>query len=129
MAYVEDLSSYTYYRSIFNRPGTRTVGWLGRGRDFEKLALADETLDLIWQYCKVSVAQLRGVHECEFCPPGDSFYAERSGEKLLLGTSEIRVFGKDKAIYAAPTLIYHYVAIHHYKPPDEFLIARGADPA
>jgi hypothetical protein len=69
---------------------------------------------------------------------------------LLLGTAEIRVFSTEpnaesllrtlsgiesggllflqKAlvpvrVYASPTLIYHYVEAHHYKPPDEFLRA------
>jgi hypothetical protein len=31
-------------------------------------------------------------------------------------------------IYAAPTLIYHYVEAHHYKPPDEFLQALREGP-
>jgi transposase len=41
----------------------------------------------------------------------------------LLGTSEIRVLSRDGTIYAAPTLIYHYMKIHHYKPPEEFIRA------
>ena len=64
---------------------------------------------------------MRGIHECELCSADDSFLAERNGERLLLGSSEIRVFSKGENIYAAPTLIYHYVDVHHYRPPDEFL--------
>jgi hypothetical protein len=89
---------------------------------------------------------MRGYHICEFCPTSlwaardlasalEGFrdsdrlrLAGRNGEELLLGSAEIRVFGKDGLIYAAPNLIYHYVAVHHYKAPDEFLEAVGSRP-
>ena len=38
------------------------------------------------------------------------------------------MFSRDGRIYAAPTLIYHYVAVRHYKPPDEFLQALREGP-
>ena len=71
---------------------------------------------------------MRGRHDCEFCPVGSARYFERNGQRLRLSTSEIRVFSRDGWIYAAPTLIYHYVAIHHCKPPDEFLKALREGP-
>src|SRR5262249_15003835 len=46
-----------------------------------------------------------------------------SKPSLQLGSAEILVFGKGGKIYAAPNMIYHYVTVHHYKPPDEFLQA------
>lgn len=128
MTYFADLSIYTYHGSEFYRPGTECVGWLEYGYEFEKETPSESLLDLMWEYCKISVAQLRGIHECQFCPPGDWFHVERKGERLLLGTSEIRVFGRDGLIYAAPTLIYHYIATHHYKPPEEFLLALKEGP-
>lgn len=39
---------------------------------------------------------------------------------MRLGQAEIRVAGGD-LIYAAPTLIYHYVEAHDYRPPVEFI--------
>ena len=39
----------------------------------------------------------------------------------LLGSAEIRVFADGGAIYAAPDLIYHYMVVHRYKPPDQFI--------
>jgi hypothetical protein len=71
---------------------------------------------------------MRGVHDCEFCKSEDLPLAERNNEKLLLGTSEIRVFSTQGEIYAAPTLIYHYVSVHHYEPPDEFVRALTEGP-
>ena len=47
----------------------------------------------------------------------------------MLGGSEIRVFSPRGQIYAAPTLIYHYINTHHYDPPDEFMRALYEGPA
>jgi hypothetical protein len=89
----------------------------------------EETLDLLWLYCSISVVQTRGGHDCEFCHVSAvPRYFERNGQRLFLGTSEIRIFSQTGTIYAAPTLIYHYVAAHHYKPPDEFLEALRKGP-
>ena len=127
MAYLEDLSEYSYAPG-FVRPGTRTVGWLAQRHPFPTAIPDEALLDLLWLYCSISVAQTRGFHKCEFCPAGTISHFERNGQRLLLGTSEIRVFSPEGQAYAAPTLIYHYVAVHHYKPPDEFLRALRAGP-
>jgi hypothetical protein len=47
----------------------------------------------------------------------------RSGQKIELGYAQIIVFGRRDKIYVAPNMIYHYVTVHHYKPPDEFIQA------
>ena len=145
MAYLEDLSEYTYARSEGYRPVTKAVGWLGRGHEFEIAPPSEELLDL-WQYWKVGVEQMRGHHTCEFCPSaisaahdlpslmaalkqdGLGHRATRKGEQLVLGSAEIRVFGEAELIYAAPNLIYHYVLLHQYKPPKDFVRAMKEGP-
>ena len=128
MAYFKDLSEYIYGDLSYARPGTKTIGWLGIGHDFPTKPPSDEILNLLWDFCSTSVALARGAHECEFCPSGSAYFAERKGQQLLLGVAEIRVFSKQGIIYAAPTLIYHYVQVHHYQPPDEFLEALRKGP-
>ena len=122
MAYFKDLSNYEYDRSSVHLR-TKTVGWLARGHEFSSATPDEGLLDLLWSYCSISVAPTRGVHPCEFCLAPGTFQVERHGKRLLLGAAEIRVFSQKGITYAAPTLIYHYVAAHHYKPPDEFLDA------
>jgi hypothetical protein len=130
MAFFRELSEYEYHRAECNRPVTKNVGWLGEGHEFRREKASEQLLDRLWSYCHISVAQMRGIHPCEFCPPdGLSYFGQRNGEKLLLGSSEIRVFGKAGVIYAAPTLIYHYAAEHDYRPPDEFVEALLNEPA
>jgi len=52
-----------------------------------------------------------------------------TGERLELGYAEIFVFGKRGKIYSAPNMLYHYVTIHHYKPPEEFIQALKQGPS
>jgi hypothetical protein len=117
-----DLSDYSYHRSKFYRPGTKNIGWLGEGSEIERAKPTEEILNRVWEHCRISIAHMPGIHRCEFCDPL-SYYAERNGEYLLLGAAEIRVFAPNGEIYAAPTLIYHYMNAHHYYPPDEFIRA------
>jgi hypothetical protein len=129
MAYYPDLSDYEYHRKAHDRPGTKNVGWLAAGHVFDMEPASEALLDRLWRYCNVSVAQMRGWHDCELCPGKRVTHAEYKGEKLLLGTSEIRVFAEDGDIFAAPTLIFHYVQYHHYRPPEAFVVALMRDPA
>lgn len=48
--------------------------------------------------------------------------------KLALGADEIRVIGERGQVYAAPNMLYHYVTVHGYKPPDEFIQALKHSP-
>jgi membrane protease YdiL (CAAX protease family) len=130
MTYFADLTDYSYIpRSHASHAITKNIGWLSAGHAFETGEPNEELLDRLWSYCTVSVAQTRGIHQCEFCPAKDVHFAERKSDKLLLGTSEIRVFASEGCLYAAPTLIYHYVKDHGYKPPEPFILALMADPA
>lgn len=153
MAYFPDLTFYSY--SSDGPQETQNIGWLARDHEFDKMTPAEETLDLLWSYCSVSVMQSRGIHDCDLCAVPQTVHAVRNGTGLLLGTSEIRVFPSEGSrsslrqhlretesggllflqsstvpfsIYAAPTLIYHYVRTHHYNPPDEFLRALREGP-
>ena len=70
----------------------------------------------------------RGTHWCEFCPAPR---IEKTGGSIRIidgppnstGNGEIRVTGGDGRIYVAPVLITHYVAMHEYAPPQEFVEA------
>lgn len=123
MSHFVDLSDYEYDQqtSIVKRP--KNVGWLGANVRFETAEPDAEFLELLWQHCSVSVLQTRGLHECELCATHSSNVAERNGQRLLLGSAEIRVFARTGEVYAAPNLIWHYVVEHRYSPPCEFIEA------
>jgi hypothetical protein len=122
MTYFTDLSDYEYFEDYI-RPNTINVGWLAKDHCFKKNPPTESDLDLVWDMCRVLVAKTRGLHRCEFCDSNEHMVSERKGTSLLLGASEIRVFSPDGTIYAAPNLIFHYMAIHQYEPPPQFLYA------
>ena len=122
MAAFEDFTEYSYL-SDSARPDTKNIGWLGEESSFKIAIQPDNVLDLVWSACSISIAQTRGFHLCPFCGKFSANCADRGSESLFLGTTEISVLSKNGRIYAAPTLMYHYMAVHHYCPPDEFLTA------
>ena len=127
MAYFPDLSAYKYASTEGSVP-TRNIGWLERGASFPVAEPTNELLDRLWRYCSLSVLPTRGLHPCPFCERV-GIVAEREGSKVLLGSAEIRIFdGAGTVAYAAPNLVYHYVAVHHYLPPAEFLEAIESGP-
>src|SRR5262249_55470525 len=114
-----------------------------------------DMLDLLWGFCLSPPIRSRGCHDCDLCATPQTIHASRNGVTLLLGTSEIIVFARESdtsvlgrrlgeaesgglfffcgsrfpfSIFVAPTLIYHYVEIHHYKPPDDFVRALREGP-
>src|SRR5258707_10864727 len=90
MTYFPDLSPYTYFGA--NHPLSENVGWLEAGHVFPTAPPSQEFLSRLWEFCKVSVAQSRGIHLCPFCACSDATVGKRGGEQLLFGASEIRVF-------------------------------------
>jgi hypothetical protein len=123
MTYFRDLSPYDY--GMGGIPGAQNVGWLDRDHPFETQQALESDLDRLWDHCKVAINATRGLHRCEFCSDGslDVLRVTRNGETLTLGFAEIRVFGLSGQSYAAPSLIFHYMSEHSYKPPDSFLSA------
>jgi hypothetical protein len=129
MTYFADLSDYSYLGDRHFRPGTKNVGWLDLNHSFQTSEPTEKLLDAIWSFCTVSIAQTRGAHICQFCGDASANHADRNGETLFLGAAEIRVITDGGEIYAAPTLIYHYVKVHLYHPPQKFLEALFTAPS
>lgn len=129
MAYFPDMSDYRYHPRG-SRPNTKSVGWLSRQHAFETGTPSQQHLTLLLDFCSVRTVQMRGIHLCELCqnPEPDHFMVHHNGATLKLGSAEIRVFGNDGTIYAAPDLIYHYVRDHRYRPPESFLTALTTSP-
>lgn len=122
MAYFEDLSVYTY-SEYFSSGEALNVGWLDSSHIFEKAPLIEELLVALWTVSTVSVAMSRGFHLCDLCAENNLAIEQRHDQKLILGGAEIRVFSNDGRVYASPNLIYHYVRVHNYKLPNEFISA------
>lgn len=112
MTYFPDLTEHTYTK-FPRRSGVLNVGWLGKSHPF----LTGETpvpfLDTLKKLCESPILLHRGFHLCQFCEPGDQFP----------GNGQIRVEDQNGQVYSAPTMVYHYVSVHNYRPPEEFIQA------
>jgi hypothetical protein len=121
--YYEDLSLYAY---IIREaaPNVLNVGWLEASHPYPKGEVSEEFLDRLFELCQSPVNRTRGWQECQFCEKASfGVRVVRGDRELVLGSAEIRVAGEGGVIYAAPNMIYHYVADHGYRPPDAFIEA------
>lgn len=112
MAFFEDLTPYTYLHPEEEPPGTVNIGWLDRGHPFPTGPTGDEFRAKLGRLCARRVRQTRGFHPCCFC----------NGRGRPASSAEVRVAGNGK-VYAAPSLVHHYVVAHGYRPPEEFIAA------
>jgi hypothetical protein len=112
MAYFADLTPYTYFHPEEEQPNTVNIGWLDRSQRFPTGPTGEEFRTKLGLLCQLRVKQTRGFHPCYFC----------KGRNRPHSSSEMRVAGEGR-VYAAPSLVQHYVTAHDYKPPDEFIAA------
>jgi hypothetical protein len=98
------------------------VGWLDGEHPFPRYPPTETLLDALFDACTIQVRRMRGFHRCQFCRnvPNAPLEAERNGKRIYMGFAEIRIKRDEQRIFAAPTLIYHYVSVHNYEPPKAF---------
>jgi hypothetical protein len=104
------------------------VGWLRRNRPYEKGNVPPGFLTQLLAFCHEpwTVCARPVAERCPLC--GEHVPPIMDGDlPVVLGAAEIRVIGETE-IYAAPTLIVHYVTAHDYAPPREFITAVMAGP-
>lgn len=110
-----DLSAYEHDEDAPDLGRAKNVGWLAAAEPFATSAPVPGLLDALAAYCSVAVSGFRGTYSCELCSEREPDVAF-DGRLFVLGSAEIRV------------LIHHYVAVHHYRPPDVFVEAALSGP-
>jgi len=122
LTYFADLTSYEYI------PGTMpmlNIGWLSREHEYSRGYVSFELRDELLRLLEHKENLMRGVHDCEFCNVESPIRVPSSDRQgfVSLGMGEVHVRGPRGEIYAAPSLILHYIDVHEYLPPQEFLEA------
>lgn len=119
--YFKDLTKYEYR----TKENSLNIGWLQEGHSFDKGDVPAEFIAKLWTYLRYPTQVCRGFHVCDLCenPEKSVPIVEYKGQKREVGYYEIRVWGKNGNMYAAPSLILHYILQHGYKPPQEFIDA------
>jgi len=130
MAYFADMSAYQYMQTLhwpyFLRKAIN-IGWLDARHEFVVGDVPQDFVDALFDHCCLQpVRKLMGNHECGICiskgmSPQSIF--SHNGKQAILGDAEIEIpFGRSR-LFVAPTLIFHYVRDHAYRPPDDFVKA------
>jgi hypothetical protein len=120
--YFPDLSPYSFMGE--EDPGAvplLNVGWLDDQHDFATADPSEELLSLLLRACEARVGTTRGWHQCELCRADPPITVKWGKIQLSLGGAEIRVTGASGTRYASPDMVYHYVEVHHYVPPRDFV--------
>ncbi len=125
MTYYPDLSSYSHFPLSFEiRRTSFNVGWLSISEFYPIGDTPEPFHTKLLELCATArVHDTMGYHFCEFCENDnqDAITRVRYADKeLWLGNGEIWSIGK-ASLYVAPTLIYHYVTAHNYRPPDKYI--------
>jgi hypothetical protein len=136
MVYHPDLTPFPYFSSgIYAKLPPLAVGWLSAAETFSTGETPETFQAKLLELCAdATIRHTLGYHFCEFCGNETQYVitvAQTAGKNLRLGNGEIWTIGKS-ALYAAPTLIYHYVTAHEYRPPDDYIesvLATGIDSA
>jgi hypothetical protein len=95
----------------------RAVGWLSAVHPFTQGEVGTEFLQKLKQFAKLSHASAEalhwptsfGSHNCELC-------------RHCMANGDIGV-PMGELLFVAPKMITHYVEVHQYRPPDEFVSA------
>lgn len=100
------------------------VGWLDKRAPFPTAVPTAALLLLLLPFCLENnvVYPWPRPQPCPLCGKVIPATDEPEGGRYVPGKGEIRVIGEED-IFAAPSLIYHYVAAHNYQPPAEFIAA------
>jgi hypothetical protein len=120
MTYFEDLTPYSYSdwpEAMLN------VGWLGQGHQFGIGEVDPKLRSGLISLAAHPVNMMRGLHNCQFCDVESPIAIDSPGASAFLGSGEIHVRSESGVVYAAPTLIVHYVMTHGYRPPQPFVDA------
>ncbi|HLU11797.1 MAG TPA: VOC family protein [Oceanobacillus sp.] len=128
MTYFADLSPYKSkaFPMLPQFDEVLTVGWLQEGHEYPKGEVGDETiakLNALLESPKTHILRGKGFHECDLCTIEQRVYPSYKEREIALGSAELWVPAPNGVIYAAPTLIIHYIEDHGYRPPDEFIEA------
>lgn len=120
----DDLTGYTRQITPFVMNGVKNVGWLNFTGDFSKRGVAREILEKLKFIAGGSgvfrplVEPLREPPKCPVC--GTLELLDADGRSLPNAELWIPSAG---CIYASPIAILHYIEVHDYCPPAEYVAA------
>jgi hypothetical protein len=125
VTYIPDLASYDYF-GFAEEDRLRSIGWLDSAHPFTTAPIDEDLLFRLFVLAEDAWQPLRfcGYHGCGLCSEPQPFGTQVAfkGRRLTVGTDNLFIPGRS-VVYAAPSLILHYILAHQYQPPTEFVDA------
>lgn len=124
MTWYPDLDRCDYFR-LEDVSSLRAIAWLERGHPFSEGEVDDELLASLFEMAANpwQPVLLLGWHDCSLCDDRDGPGSFSLGERrVTIGIANIFVPDRD-VVFVAPSMILHYIAVHQYQPPRQFLEA------
>jgi hypothetical protein len=110
--YIRDLTPYIYDQRP--KKNELAIGWLD-DVNFSKGIVPKGFLKKL-NNAKI-IHHHKGSHDCPFCE------ISKSGSSAETKGSEVHSIIQGKITYIFPSLLKHYIKVHHYLPPQEFIDA------
>lgn len=127
MTYFADLTPYSYHSTSGPWSALLNVGWLDPAHAYTTGPVTTEFITALARVCVHSqVDMMRGLYVCKL-PPCSGTLPDAppsvlvDGKEVSLGNAELRIGRNGGIWYDAPDLVYHYVTVHNYKPPEGFI--------
>jgi len=123
--YFEDNTAYTH-SSAGGRGNVVNIGWLDAAHPYPRGAVPHDFVRRLRLLCFNGSVRRRGWRRCNLCPSSAPYPVVVVGDDTgaySVGDSGIRVPGNGGVLYAAPSVIIHYVQAHGYLPPEDFVQA------
>lgn len=120
----DDLSNYTHLIAPYFLKGVKNVGWLNFASTIPLGGVSFEILLKLKQIVtgngifNAIVEPIRESPSCQIC--GELELRDSSGK--WLPNSELWIPGVE-TIYVSPISILHYIEVHNYRPPNEYIAA------
>jgi hypothetical protein len=125
VSHFDDGSLYSYVAGEGGE-GVLNIGWLDASHEYHRGTVPPEFVGSLKDLCARGTYRTRGWHRCNLCSNGAPYPVAVDGGPAVryqVGDAEIRVHGRGGIVYAAPTMVIHYVEEHGYRPPDVFIAA------
>lgn len=112
LTHFNDLTECNYFGEV-SASSLRAVGWLTIDKPFVTGPMDKDVFvkikELLRDHWQPMVTL--GVHHCDLC----QFDSPCGSANLFVPNGDL--------IFVCPELVVHYIAAHHYRPPDEFIEA------
>jgi hypothetical protein len=107
-------------------------GWLDASREYARGPVPIEVVAILSELCRGTTLRTRGWHYCNLCVSDSDrqsvadyvkSVAQSDRGDFTVGSAEVHVRGPSAVTFVAPDMVIHYVVVHGYRPPEDFVKA------